>query len=189
MKKLLFVLTMFFFSLDLMSQLYGFDLKEKYDSIPAKEWNREFIAVLDAKFDSLVKKGADSIMVYYCASPFANCALLVFKASNQNCTIAYYQYAPGLSRLGWEILSPSIIDSINILDFYFIFKNNKTITAPPWLYSTDASPTFGKFYLGKSTEVYGTFLITLDEKFVQEESKEMNRIISREQEIYFNKNK
>jgi hypothetical protein len=189
MKKLVFAFIVFLYSSDLMSQGYGFDLKEKYDSIPAKEWNRKFIAVLDAKFDSLAKKGADSIMVYYCASPFTNFAVLIFKVSNQNCTIAYYQYIPDRSRLGYEILSPSIIDSINILDFYFIFKNNKTITAPPWLYSTDASPTFGKFYFGKSTEVYGTFLITPDEKFLLEESKEWNRIMVREEQIYYNKNK
>ena len=120
MKTFLFVLSAFLTSSDLMSQGYGYDLKERYDSIPAKEWNRKFIAVLDAKFDSLVKKGADSIMVYYCASRFTNFALLVFKVSNQNCTIAYYQHIPDLSRLGWEILSPSIIDSTNILDYYFL---------------------------------------------------------------------
>ena len=189
MKKILFVLSVFLTSSNLMSQAYGFDLKGRYDSIPAKEWNRKFIEVLDAKFDSLVKKGVDSIMVYYNASSFTNFALLTFKDSNQNCTIAYYQYAPNFSRLGWEILSPSIIDSINILDFYFLFKNNETRTVPPMLMTTDAPPTFGKFYIGKSTEVYGTFLITLDQKFIQEESKEMYRIIVREEQIYFNKNK
>jgi hypothetical protein len=168
-----------------MSQVYGFDLKEKYDSIPAKEWNRKFIAVLDAKFDSLVKKGADSIMVYYCASRFTSFALLIFKASNQSCTIAYYQYAPDFSRLGCEILSPSIIDSINILNYCFLFKNNERRTIPPML-ASHAAPTFGKFYIGKSTEVYGTFSIILDEKFIQEESEEMDRIMIREKQIYLN---
>jgi hypothetical protein len=189
MKKFLIVLFVFMTSFDLMSQVYGFDLEERYDSIPAKEWNRKFIAMLDVQFDSLVKKGVDSIMLYYCASRFTSFAFLTFKDSKQNCTIAYYEYSPEFSRLGWEILSPSIIDSINILNHYFLFKNNETKTVPPWLGTTDAPPTFGKFYIGKSTEVYGIFTIMLDEQIEKEKIQEMYRIMVREKQILINKYK
>jgi hypothetical protein len=92
--------------------------------------------------------------------------------------------------LGSEILSPSIIDSINILDFYFQFKSNENRTLPPYMLAVcDPAPTFGKFYIGKSTEVYGTFLINLDQNFIEEESKQLGRMIDQENPIYFNKNK
>jgi hypothetical protein len=188
MKNILFALTLFLTSSDLMCQVYGLDLEESYDSIPAAHWNREFIELIDAKFDSLVKEDVDSIMVYCPISPFTRFALLTFKDSNRYCTLAFYQYGV-LNKPRWEILSPSLIDSSDIFNFYLLFKNNKTRTVPILMASAGVFPIFGKFYFGKSVEIYGAFDIFLDEKFHEKVSQEVNRIIDREYEIYNSKNK
>ena len=171
-----------------------FDLKEKYDSIPTTESNYKFVKAINSKFNSLVKEGADSIMLWYDYEPGGtnNFALIVFKIKKQYSSIALNQYT-NEARLTSDILNSSILDSTNIFAIYSIFRNKEVRTMDTLTLMFHIHEVFGKFYFGKSVELYAGFgrLVgaSMDREFQKEYAKVKDRIIDREYKIYESKNK
>jgi hypothetical protein len=194
MKKLVFALIVLLYSVGLMGQIEMLDLKEKYDSIPITERNYKFVKAINYKFNSLVKEGADSIMLYYDYEPgvSGNIALIVFKKKKQCGSIAFYQYV-SKARVVSEILNSTILDTTNIFAFYSIFRKKEVRTMDTIVLMLHIHEVFGKFYFGKSTKLYAGFDLLVsartDREFQKAYMKEEDRILVREKKIYESKNK
>src|SRR5690606_32160516 len=108
-------LLVLFFSFSMNSSFSQiFELREKVDSIPLFDNNRRFMAMVNKEFNKLIKRKADSVLLYYPIDYSSNYAVIFWKKKGISQSVAFYQYHPPKQSVGKEMLKNKILNEINI---------------------------------------------------------------------------
>jgi hypothetical protein len=182
MIKYLVMLCLLFLNNHSFSQIFG--VSEKVDSIPLTDDNRKFILMVNKEYNKLIKKRADSILLYYPIDYSSNYAVIFWKKNSALQIIAFYQYNPPKQKMGKEILKNNILDKINIKHIYDILQDKQVRMMDTTSITSDDNLVFCQFYFNHEKKLLAGYEIkierNLDIDFLNAYAAEEGRIVNRE---------
>src|SRR5690606_31137736 len=153
-------------------------------SIPLFDNNRRFMAMVNKEFNKLIKRKADSVLLYYPIDYSSNYAVIFWKKKGISQSVAFYQYHHPKQSVGKEMLKNKILNEINIKSTNEVFRDSKVRTIDTTRFISHDNPIYCLFYIGKKKELtagYSSWIkgkLNLD--FRNAFAEEQHRIVKRE---------